>query len=503
MMFRHARWIRLGFAAAIGLGGLLAGLVEIRAADPLQPDHARRTVTGSAFVHGHLQIATGNEAEARAYYRTVVAPQMNFENPETIEATTIKNLLTYFGYSNVNARDLHGLSSDALMALGSGTDIVATFFFAPKISKVSTPAPAIPDAFGWRKLVRFKAKPGSGADTNGMDSLHFLQNIFEKSAAATPAPDKNVSLFNQAIVIRKSGSGPYSAAKRALYFFAYDPLVKCDNGSGGAKDCEGSDVPLRIDGQFQDSGTLGFKLKATFDARDPETEAPGQDFFYVPRSCQDCHGKSISNGKLNFLDTDHWFDRVKPDYGLADARFSQEDFTALTQAILPDGGADTTTPQFKKAFDVLRLLNTEIKAQNQDAATVSDINAPANFQIRAVSKWLELHDPGRPDATRHVPPYQRGFGISPWDPASNQDRTLVYYLNRYCYRCHSSIRYSVFERSAVLNIRGDIMDRVVELNDLKIWMPQDRIFPGLEQTNGVAAPTGDLKQFLDLLQALQ
>ena len=29
------------------------------------------------------------------------------------------------------------------------------------------------------------------------------------------------------------------------------------------------------------------------------------------------------------------------------------------------------------------------------------------------------------------------------------------------------------------------------------------MFPGLTQTEGVATPTGDLKQFLDLLQQLQ
>ncbi len=479
------------------------GMMATTAADPLQPNHARRVVAGSAFVHGHLQVATGSEDEARKYYRDVVATQMKFEAPATIESSSIKTLLVYFGYPNIDARDLHGLSSEQLMAKASGTDILATYFFAPKISKVETPAPPTPAAFGWRKLVRFKARPGSSADANGMEALHFLQNIFEKSPTALPLPDRNVSLFNQAIAIRKAGTGPYSFAKRALYFFAYDPLVKCNNGSGGATDCDGNNVPLTVGGQFQDAGALGFKLRASFDARNPETEAPGKDFFYVARSCEDCHGKSISNGKLNYLDTDHWFDRVKPDYGLADAKFSLEDFTALGQPVLPDGGVDTTTPQFKKAFDVIRALNTEIRAQNVDAAASADISAPPNFPIRAVSKWLELHDPGAANSTRHVPPYQRGFGTQPWNPDSNQDRTLVYYLNRYCYRCHSSIKYNVLERQAVLNIKGDIMDRVVELKDVKTWMPQDRIFPGLDQTNGVPTPTGDLQEFLTLLQQLQ
>ena len=500
-MTRGSRNLLWRTARTVVCACALLSVAASTAADPLQPNHLRRVVTGSAFVHGHLQVATGNEGEARAYYRDKVAAQMNFMTAATIENSSIKDLLTYFGYPEINARDLHRLPSEQLMALGAGGDILATMFFAPKISRVETPAPASPAAFGWRKLVRFKARPGSGADSNEMEALYFLQNIFESSPTATPKADKNVSLFNQAIVTRKKiGAGSYSATRRALYFFAYDPLVKCDNGSGVAKDCEGNDVPLIVGGEFQDSGALGFKLKATFDARNPETEAAGKDFFYVPRSCEDCHGKSTPRGKVNFLDTDHWFDRVKPNYGLAAPKFGQEDFTALAQPILTDGGTDTTTPQFKSAFDVIRTLNAEIKAQQADLNP--DIEARENFPLRAVSKWLELHDPSLADATRHVPPYERGFGPQPWDQASVGERTLLYYLNRYCYRCHSSVKYNVFERQEVLAKKGDIEDRVTVLDDQKVWMPQDRVFPGLDQTGG-EDPTGDLKEFLDLLRQLQ
>jgi hypothetical protein len=507
----HSWLKRTRSAAVLGLCILLAASMGTTA-DELQPDHPRRHVAGDAFVRGTLQVAGGNEQSARKYYRDIVAPQMKFETTETIENSSIRNLLAYFGYPDVDARDLHQLSSDQLMALGANGDILATAFFAPKISRVETPPPATPSAFGWRKLVRFKAKAGSVADANGMELLYFLQNVFEKSPTGNPLDaDRNVSLFNQAIATRKVGSGPYSQSKRALYFFAYGPLVKCDQ-AGTAATCEGGNVPIKMGGQFQDDGAIGFSLKATFDIRNPETEAAGKDFFYVPRSCEDCHGKSIANGKVNYLDTDHWFDRVKPSFGLADSKFSQEDFTALRQletlspprhGILYDGGPDLATPQFKKAFDVIRRLNAEIKAQNWDAAVNPDIAADANFPLRAVTKWLELHDPAAADAARHVPPHQRGFGPQPWDPASERDRILLYYLDRYCYRCHSSIKYHVFERQEVLKRKGDIEARVTELQDATVWMPQDRMFPGLAQTDGVATPTGDLKQFLDLLQQLQ
>ena len=512
MMSPLRSWLKLNVSAVVlALCTLLAAATEATA-DELQPDHPRRHVRGDAFVRGTLHVAGGSEQSARKYYRDIAAPQMKFETTETIEGSSIKNLLAYFGYPDVNARDLHQLSSDQLMELGSAGDILATAFFAPKISRVDTPPPATPSAFGWRKLVRFKAKAGSAAQSNGMELLYFLQNVFEKSPTGNPFDaDKNVSVFNQAIATRKVGSGPYSPQKRALYFFAYGPLVKCDQ-AGTPSTCRLNDVPIKVGGQFQDDGAIGFGLVASFDARNPETEAPGKDFFYVPRSCEDCHGKSITNGKVNYLDTDHWFDRVKPSFGLPDAKFSQEDFTALSQlealspprhGILYDGGPDLTTPQFKQAFDVIRRLNEEIKAQNSDAAVNPDIAAEANFPLRAVTKWLELHDPTLADAARHVPPYQRGFGPQPWNPASQQDRIILYYLDRYCYRCHSSIKYNVFERGEVLKKKGDIEARVTELQDATIWMPQDRMFPGLTQTEGVTAPTGDLQQFLDLLQQLQ
>jgi hypothetical protein len=406
-------------AAVLGLCSLLATSTGAASADELQPDHPRRHVMGDAFVRGTLHVAGGNEQSARKYYREVVVPQMKFDAAETIESSSIKNMLAYFGYPDVAARDLHQLSSDQLMALSSAGNILATAFFAPKISRVETPPPTEPPAFGWRKLVRFKAKAGSGADTNGMESLYFLQNIFEKSPTDNPLDaGKKVSLFNQAIATRKVGSGPYSQSKRALYFFAYGPLVKCDQ-AGTAKTCESDDVPIKVGGQFEDDGLIGFSLKATFDIRNPETEAAGKGFYYVPRSCEDCHGKLIANGKLNYLDTDHWFDRVKPSLGLADGKFSQEDFTALSQldalspprhGIVYDGGPDLTTSQFEKAFAVIRRFNEEIKAQNSDAAANPDVAAEANFPLRAVTKWLELHDPALADANRHVPPHQLVLG---------------------------------------------------------------------------------------------
>jgi hypothetical protein len=484
-------WIGRAGLAAFCLGTFVVAATSL-AADELPANHPRRHTKGAAFQLKQFQVATGNKEAAQKYYREVVSTQMKFETPETIENTTIKNLVTYFGHTNINASDLHRLSSDELMALSADGDILATRFFAPKISDVQEKPAQIPEGgFGWRKLVRLKAKAGSLAETNGVEFLYILQNIFEGTATGDPFNvDKNVSKFNQVIATRKIGSGPYTGAKQASYFLTYGRLVKVDSNK----------VPIKVNGEFQEDGILIFNLEATFDEddRDPESNTKPKEYF-VPDSCVQCHGGVRNRAKLNYLDTDHWVDRVKPAYGLADPRFAQEDFTALAQApfgVLYDGGKDTTTSKFKNAFDVIRKLNEDIKTQN------TDIGGGNNFQLAAVTKWLELHTPGAAD-NKHVPPHERGFGLEIWNSADNSQRTLLYYLNRYCYRCHSSVRFNVFDRKAVRDRADQVNERVIEISQPDLWMPQDRIFPGLIIQQGVPEATGELKEFLDLLQQLQ
>src|SRR5207253_2736229 len=109
---------------------------------------------------------------------------------------------------------------------------------------------------------------------------------------------------------------------------------------------------------------------------------------------------------------------------------------------LYDAGKDATTDRYRKAFDVFRQLNTEIRDQNILSGGLQ------TFQIEAAKQWLKLHPPG-PDGLKHVPPYERGFGSTAWDPNNISHRKLLYYFNRYCYRCHSSVKYDVFDLAAV------------------------------------------------------
>jgi len=471
----------LGLALALSVGW------STWAAVPLPPDHPRRTLPGAAF--GKLaQVERGSEQAAKDYYQGVVSRDLKFLTSETILGSDVRQLLDYFGFTAITAAELHRSNSAQLMQRGDAGDILATSFFAPKITSVAEPPREVPESgFGWRKLIRFRAKPGSPAATNGLESVWFLQNLFEKTIAADPFDSgRNVSRFNQAMLIRSPDGG--AGLPNSAYFLTYGTLVDLDESGLPKKDASGN---------FVSAGKLTTSLKASFDGRDPEANRLAEEYF-VPEACIECHGRSARRVKLNFLDTDHWFDRVSPNYGLEEPSYRREDFTALAGSsfgVLYDGGKDPAAPVFGQAFDVIRKLNAEIR--NQNAAAGGTVN---NFQLQAVDKWLELH---RADqfGLAHVTPYRRGFGDHPWSPERSTHRQLLYYLNRYCYRCHSSVKYNVFDRRFVREHAFDLASRVQvrDASQVDVWMPQDRVFPGLEASE----ISGDLKVFVNLLNELE
>ena len=262
---------------------LSAFMVNLSGAEEIPAHHPRNQLNGQAFQLKQFQVEGGSEQAAIDYYKSVISTQLGLAPADAILTKTIADMLTYFGYPNVKSSDLHALTSQQLMALGSGDEILAIQFFAPKITDVADKAVATPTGgFGWRKLVRFTAKAGSPADTNGMGTLYVLQNTFEATATGDPFdPDRNFSKFNQVIVTRKLGTGPYTADKRPTFFMTYGPFIKIDAAG----------VPIKVNGAFQDQGLIIFDLKATFDEndRDPETNSAAQEYF-VPNSCQQCHG---------------------------------------------------------------------------------------------------------------------------------------------------------------------------------------------------------------------
>jgi hypothetical protein len=276
--------------------------------------------------------------------------------------------------------------------------------------------------FGFRKIVRFHSRSASSARAAGLDSFYLLFNF------ATPDPKfPPAGTHAQQIQGILQPVYPNGGRHRDLYFLVYESL-----------------------GDPTNPGKAGLFLKATFDL----SGVVPDDKYYVPRACGQCHGTNASDqksGKVNYLDTDHWIDRTGDDF----LRVNPND-------VLPEGTASYAT---------FRQLNTEIEAQN--AAVVG---AGPKFALLAARKWLDLHKVGGADETKHVPPLRRGFfensGDAVWTDGTIPDKDLLPELNRYCFRCHSSINYHVFQKTSVVTRkqRGTIQSRINSGS-----MPQDRV----------------------------
>lgn len=416
-----------------------------------------------------ILVDRGDELEAIAYYGKM-AKELEFPNNEP--PRDIDALLGYCGYGGLKAKDIERLRSEVLMdfdrlktsvsnpeefkkafskPIKSG-DLLSSRFFAPKITDVSGLDPA--KEFGWRKVVRLRTRKGSQAAQKGVAAMFLLFNFFEKNLNASPfeaaegQPDKH-SPNNQVMLIRNNPNTAYW-----LVFGALDEKEKGER--------------------------INF-LQASFDAAYPDQPVPGGQIkkYFLPVACAQCHGES--KPQLNYLDSDHWFDRVQPGDDFSDISVKSQ------FGVIFDGGKDTASSQFKKAFEVLRQLNQEIRDQNKIMDTCS-------FQLRAVENWLKRHEGNNtqffPPIDRPIPPINPQGRI--WTKGNATDEALLPLLNQYCYRCHSSALYHVFDKEAVL-VRKDEMHRYIETT----FMPQDRL---MDKT-----PKGkeDKQKMLDLLKALK
>src|SRR5206468_3295476 len=101
----------------------------------------------------------------------------------------------------------------------------------------------------------------------------------------TDTGDVNHSVNNQVMLIRGTG-GKLTQAAYFMTFGAFNATLA------------------------QEQGKLITYLDATFDAADPKLPS-GVNRYYVPIACAVCHGGR--RPKLNYLDTDHWFDRIRND----------------------------------------------------------------------------------------------------------------------------------------------------------------------------------------------
>jgi hypothetical protein len=361
--------------------------------------------------------------------------------------------LDFLGYKDLVPaefeKNVENLSSAELMTKYPD-DLLASAFFAPKITDVFG---SDKTNVGWRKVVYLKARKDSRAEAKGIGSGLLLFNKFQGKGNWSEDPIKsrkdksNESKTTQLILVRADGS----SLKYPAYFLVY--------------------------GLLSAGGKLQAYLTASFDARDPSIGPQGK--YFVPNACAQCHGAEtgpktydLNKVKLNFLDTDHWFDRVQ----------AKDDFAFLQQynyGVLYDGGnvfdvkvGDSLSSQFKDAFNVIRQINEKIKEQNEKV----DGGVAPSFQLRAARKWVTLHIKDGQTDFGHKLVFQRSLDDGAmWSESADPDKDLLPLLNRYCYRCHSSVRFSIFDRSAVVIKKQEGKIRFRLTTPVKtLWMPQDR-----------------------------
>jgi hypothetical protein len=411
-----------------------------------EPSNPNTLADTSSTVDGQkvTTVNPGDADSAIAYYgETLTELGLNPKNlsaGQLVISMRLSQVMAYLGYPNLDLKDVEDLPSAELMKRFPG-DVLSSAFFAPKITDVSV-QPINP---GWRKLVRFKAK-GEALKT-GISAGYLLFNKFQFSDKFQPDYDKDPfgdkskeSLNTQLILVRAEGS----ALKYPIYFSVFY------RRSGGSR--------------------LITFLTATFDARAPNIVPKNR--YYVPNACAACHGgltgeilkPDYEKLKLNYLDTDHWFDRLEDDFAILKDHTCGG--TKKPCAVLYDARNDES--EFEQAFNVLRELNREIEAQNKS------VPPDGSFQLRAVTKWLQLHgtDSGHKDVfARALPPAGAG---DPWKADNPTDKELLPLLNRYCFRCHSSLKFNIFDRPAVARRKKDILENMTRLLTDEKKMPQDR-----------------------------
>jgi hypothetical protein len=216
---------------------------------------------------------------------------------------------------------------------------------------------------------------------------------------------------------------------------------------------------------------IGLFLKADFDLPGHvgiSVPNSADSEYFVPRACAECHGHSTNGlkgepvdpatgaptesfltgiyrfAKPNYLDTDQWYDWRNFDY---------RGVSGSLNDVIFDGGRDTDSPEYSRAFDVIRKLNTAIAEES--AAAESDPSNPT-FSTLAARKWLELHR----NSDTPKPYSVRGIGNENWNATNVDEMELLRILNNHCFRCHSSLRYNVFDKEAV-RLRRPIIEAFI------------------------------------------
>ena len=443
-------------AAAVVAGVAVVGVIANAVLNPSAPPSAPTTPTlaeasvvlaapteaGPAFARtidltqvcaasSGSTVPSGTAAEADTYYAGLAA------EIGLIQSATLDGVLSYLGYPLTAKRLQDAPPSDLMNATALGFSpppppgaVLSARFFAPKITDVSTEnTPAV--TVGWRKLVRLNALAGSPARKSRIDAAFVLFNFFAPIAA--PDPFAGADSANTQVMLTTS-----TPDLSPIYWLDYGPT------SAGAR--------------------LSKELDAFFDAGHGPASLAKRPYF-VPCACIACHGglqldlsvkppAPVWNpdlALLNYLDTDHWFDRVQPG----------EDFAALKAPVIDPGG-----------FDVLKTLNSEMRDQNQRVQ-------PGSPQHRAAAHWVDLHQ-SNPSYVSNLALRALPSTTDPsvrWNGADPADMGELKRLNHYCFRCHGSVEFDAFDKSMVLSLRSFFLARLKPrgaLTEDRATMPPDR-----------------------------
>lgn len=417
-------------------------------------------------------VPQGSPLAATNYYR-FLSQKLNFSTTNQIFGTKLDDVAAYFGYAGLTGRDLQNnppgilMSANLLLELAKSPtgsqlfehsneiisnigvnpfdtgDVLVTRFFAPKIMNISLPAETRP--LGWRKLVRLHARPSSLAQANHIRSGIILFNFFTKPGEQPFISQTNQSVNTQVILVPEAEHFSRPNDITDLTMTNYDMVYWLDYDS------------------LANGGQLSLALNASFDASELPQTNNGVRSYYIPDGCVACHGNSRRAPLVNYLDTDHWFDRIENDF----ISFKTNGLPLLVDA----GNNDTNSKAYKMAFDVIKTFNAEADEQ---------VNAsqPKHDESRASRKWMELH--GANENYSHVQPLERAIGIEPrWSAANTNDEATLATLNQYCFRCHGTVKFSVFNRQEICDPKLlPIIAQAIKPDALiGVKMPPDRPLP--------------------------
>jgi hypothetical protein len=91
-----------------------------------------------------------------------------------------------------------------------------------------------------------------------------------------------------------------------------------------------------------------------------------------------------------------------------------------------------------------------------------------------VEKWLSVHQSNDSPVAPIDRALDLGNGSAVWKNTPDEVN-LLNLLDHYCFRCHSSVLYDVFDKQAVLGERRTMIIRVQRPSNNVTHMPQGRI----------------------------